>query len=225
MPVLSSTLITEAKRRADMTHGGIVSTDAEWLSLLNAGYLDLWDQVLQAFGDAFSSSATFALAGGAGSGSKYTLPADLLLVRLVERKTGDATQWRNLEPFELSERDNSELCYRVMGGELHFVPEEATAGDYRIWYAPGPTALAVTPSDVSMDAKVERWWPYVANHAAISALAKEETDAPQLQAEQASILKRLAAMVPKHKGKPSTTSTVYNRMGLSWVQGRLQWLP
>jgi len=222
--MFTSAIVTYAKRRADMVSGGVVNDAAEWLELVNLAYLDLWDVVTQYGQDHFLTIAPFTLAGGAGAGSQFTVPADLNEVRKVEFRSGDETQYCDVPPFSLAERGESGRSYRLMGSTLYVLPELSSAGTYRIWYTPGATTLTTSP-DVEMDARVSRWWEYVGLGAAKRAMAKEESDTRGLDAEIEAIAKRIAKMAPKRQGQPRATRDVYGGNGLSWVNGRLQWIP
>lgn len=225
MTVLTSAIVAHAKRRADMESGGVVNAAAEWLELVNHAYLDLWDLVAQHTQDHFVTMATFTLAGGAGAGSQYTVPVDLNEVRLVEYQTGDNTQFAPVPPFSLAERNESARSYRLMGSTLYVVPEVSSAGSYRIWYTPAPATLATSPSDVAIDARVERWWEYVGLGAAKRALSKEESNTSDVERDMKMIADRIAKMAPKRQGAPRVTRDVTDHSGLCWVNGRMQWLP
>lgn len=223
MTVATSAIVAYAKQRADMESGGVVSAAAEWLQLVNYAYLDLWDLVSEHLQDHFMTLASFTLVGGAGAGSQYTVPLDVNEVRLVEFQTGDNTQYMPVPAFSLSERNNSGRSYRLMGATLYMLPELSSAGSYRLWYTPAPSTLTTSP-DLAIDARVERWWEYIGLGAAKRALTKEESSVTDIEGEMAAIAKRIAKMAPKRQGSPRTTAS-HSTRGLSWVNGRPQWLP
>lgn len=177
----------------DSTTNSVVLT-SDWNSLINESYLELWSLVESSAGDRALTSVPFTLAGNAPitGGLTFTLPADLDQVRGVTWNP-DTDQSYDLDRFEWSERTNwpsdRGLSYCPIGGVLHIYPATRAAGNYRLDYVPGPTALVADVDTIS--AVVAKWDEYVVVATAIKARDVEESSTMVLEAQRARLEKRI----------------------------------
>lgn len=198
---------------------GAVDTDAEWLTLLNAAYLELWDLVATTYGDHFVAGPTeFTLAGATDAGASYTLPADFYRLRGLDYLRGSRPDgWEEVTPFAFAERNHPQdrRNYALQGAALIIRPVDWAQGTYRIWYTPAPTLLSSDGDTV--DARVAQWEDYIVVRAAIKAKDKEESDVSVLMAELEMFKQRIRAVAPRDAGHPPRV--VDTRIG-RWRRGR-----
>lgn len=175
-------LRTEVRRRADIETSQFIK-DAELNSYLNSSIAELYDLLVQKFGnDYFFNSYSFSLVPGTES---YNLPADFFKLLAVDIQLANG-EYNTIKRFELNERNkynstilrgvygSSWLRYRVAGSKLYFAPIPQSSETIRIYYIPLPTTLA---SDSDVFNGYNGWEEYVIVDAAIKCLNKEESDA------------------------------------------------
>ncbi len=138
-------LRTAARQRADMVHSQFVSDD-ELTSYVNASYFELYDLLVQKYGnDYFVSESSFPLVSGT---AKYGLPADFYKLLGVDLQvSGGDDGYVSLRPFTMAERNRhasaagnwlgvSSLRYRISGNDLWFTPTPDGGQQVRLWYVP-----------------------------------------------------------------------------------------
>ncbi len=217
MAVLPQMALSElrlaAQQRADMVNSAFVST-AEWTTFLNGSYYDLYDLLIQKFGDDYfvnQSSATTS-----GTTQMITLPADFYKMVGVDLLVSAPDWWVTLRPFEFAERNRfalrnyqsfyglSNLRYHLQGGNLMLSPQPAGGQTLRIWYIP---RLAPLVNDTDIADGVSGWLDFVIVDAARKALAKEESDTSALVGELMALKERIeAAAENRDAGAPQTVS-------------------
>ena len=139
-------LRTASRQRADMVNSTFVS-DAELSSYINASYYELYDLLVQKYGnDYYVKEYSFNLAGNQ---SRYDLPDDFYKLLGVDLEIGSGPDgYVSLRPFSLAERNRystanvqtwigvTNLRYRLSGNKLWFTPSPQTGQTIRIWYIP-----------------------------------------------------------------------------------------
>lgn len=202
-----------AQRRADMVNSSFVST-AEWTEYINGSYFELYDVLVQKYGDDYNVQQGNATTSGATQ--FISLPADFYKLVGVDLQVSAPDWWVTLRPFEFAERNRfalrnyqsfyglSNLRYHLQGGNLMLSPQPAGGQNLRIWYIPRLSPL-VNETDVADG--ISGWLDYVIVDAARKALLKEESDASGLMAEKAELLRRIdAAAENRDAGAPQTVA-------------------
>lgn len=215
-------LRTAVRQRADMENSQFV-TDAELTSYINQSYFELYDLLVQKYGDNYyvATPSTFVTDGVS---LQYNLPADfykLLGVDLALSTSSDS--YVTLKPFNFTERNRynapntqslygvTNLRYRVNGSKLMLTPLPTSGQTIQVWYVPTMTQLAADAD--TMDG-VSGWSEYVIVDAAIKCLQKEESDCAVLMAQKQALISRIEnAAENRDAGSPATvadTSTDYD---------------
>jgi hypothetical protein len=141
-----SQLRTASRQRADMVNSAFVSDD-ELNSYINASYFELYDLLVQKYGnDYYMTQYSFSLVGNQ---SRYDLPADFFKLLGVDLQISSGPDgYVSLRPFTLAERNRystanvqtwigvTNLRYRISGNKLWFTPSPQTGQEIRIWYIP-----------------------------------------------------------------------------------------
>jgi hypothetical protein len=212
------TIRATAQQRADMVNSNFITT-AEWNGYLNASYYELYDVLIQHYGDDYFVTTPYAFSTS-GSGQLYALPADFykMLGLDVQLSGGLAGQWFSVSSFEFAERNKynlmtatvgyhyAHLRYRVVGSNIFLAPLPESGLNFQLWYVPRLTAL-VNDSD-TLDG-VSGWEEYVVVDTVIKALAKEESDTAVFERQKAGLLQRIeSAAANRDAGQAPTVSDV-----------------
>ena len=163
-------LRTASRQRADMVNSTFVS-DPELNSYINASYYELYDLLVQKYGnDYFMKEYSFQLQGNI---SQYPLPADFFKLLGVDLQISDGPDgYVSLRPFTLVERNRystanvqtwigvTNLRYRISAGNLWFTPSPQTGQTIRIWYVPRLSELVdpVTPAPIPNPNLPNEWY-------------------------------------------------------------------
>lgn len=215
-------LITTSRQRADMVNSQFV-TDAELTGYINASYAELYDLLVQKYGDDYFVANVYSFLTD-GTSDSYNLPDDfykLLGVDLNLSNTPDS--FITLQKFMFKDRNRyavpnfqsfygvTNLRYRVRGTKLWFTPIPAGGQTIRMWYVPKITYL-VLPTDV-MDG-VSGWEEYIVIDAAIKMLEKEESDPSVFLLQKQAMIQRIeAAAENRDAGSPQVViDNMYNDM-------------
>jgi len=191
---------TMAKQRADRVNSQFV-TDTEWNSYINASYKELYDLLIQKYGDDYYVASTYTWTTD-GSSVLYPLPADFYKNLLVEVALNpqDNNSWITLRTFQRIQQNLwnypnvytfygiTNLRYRIDGNYLHIVPISTAGQTLRMWYAPRPAKLV---QDTQIVDGVSGWEEYIIIDAARKCLAKEESDTTFLLNEKAALIARI----------------------------------
>lgn len=219
---------TQARQRADMVASQFV-TDAELNGWINSSVAELYDLLVQKYGDDyFVELYTFTTAGNV---DRYALPADfykLLGVDLFQTGSSADQGAITLRPFTFAERNrystaNSQtwlgltnLRYRLSGSTLWLTPTPQGEQTLRLWYVPRVVPL-VNDSDVADG--VSGWLEYVVVDVAIKMLQKEESDVSILLAQKGALIQRIeSAAENRDAGNPATVADVQGTSG-AWPYG------
>jgi hypothetical protein len=147
-------LRTASRQRADMVNSTFVSDD-ELNSYINASYFELYDLLVQKYGnDYYVKEYSFSLVGNQ---SRYDLPEDFYKLLGVDLQISAGPDgYVSLRPFMLAERNRystanvqtwigvTNLRYRLSGNKLWFTPSPQTGQTIRIWYIPRLADLVET---------------------------------------------------------------------------------
>ena len=144
-------LRTASRQRADMVNSTFIS-DAELSSYINASYFELYDLLVQKYGnDYYMKEYSFQLQGNV---SRYDLPDDFFKLLGVDLEISSGPDgYVSLRPFTLAERNRystanvqtwigvTNLRYRLSANKLWFTPSPNMGQTIRIWYVPRLKAL------------------------------------------------------------------------------------
>lgn len=204
-------LRSEVRRRADQENSRFIS-DTELNSYINQSYAELYDLLVSRFADYFMTQVSFTLT----TTSTYALPSDFYKLLGVDYQSG--SDWVTVGQWTFSERNSrnrvynrlangiNRISYRVMGANLRLLPENDTAGSYRLWYIPRFTALT---ADADIMSNVLDFIEYVICDAAIKCLVKEESDPSAVMAMKQTQIARINTMAAdRDAGMPQRISDV-----------------
>lgn len=210
-----SNLITHTRERADMVNSQFV-TDTELTSYINQSYYELYDLLVQKYGDNYYVQSPYSFTTD-GVSQFFTLPSDfykLLGVDLALSNTLDS--FVTIRPFNFSDRNRyavpnfqsfygvTNMRYKLNGNQLWLTPIPAAGQTIRVWYVPRMTEL-VTGSD-TVDG-ISGWTEYIIIDAAIKCLQKEESDVTALAMQKQAIIQRIeSAAENRDAANPATVS-------------------
>jgi len=171
-------LLALAKEAADLTNVADYVTDPTWISWLNSGVSELHRFVTNKFKATFYREYNFTLTAGQ---SQVTLPSNFWRLKGLDVDP-DTPLRRTVRPYNFQDRnlirqnqirDFDPLLYapnrfyNVIGSSLlRIQPQEAAAGNYRLYYVPKPKVLAavrdiavVTPAtdSIAVVAGIPEW--------------------------------------------------------------------
>ncbi len=220
-----------SQQKADRVNSNFV-TMPEWNTYINQSYFELYDILVQAFGNEYYVAAPYQFyTTGAqfynlpdGSATYPTTPTNsdpaapiykLLGVDLGISSTNNA--WLTLSKFEFIKRNTyvfpqittnllgvAGMQYRLMGNQLEFIPTPASGQIIQLWYIPRMTALL---QDIDIADGVSGWTEYIAVDAAIKALMKEESDVSALMVQKQALIDRIqSAAENRDAGMPDRIS-------------------
>lgn len=217
-----------AQQETDKTNSLFI-TNQEWNSYLSNSYKELYDILIQKFGDDYEVATPYTYTTD-GATQLYPLPSDFykLLGVEVALNPSDPNSWVTLRKFEFIQRNLwnypnvytfygiTNLRYRLNGTNLFIVPIPSGQQTLRIWYAPLPNQLLLDTQIIVGFAGYEE---YVVVDAAIKALGKEESDTALLERRKERLLKRIEeAAENRDIGEPETVSDSRNR-NFGWTDG------
>lgn len=210
-----SELITAIRQRADFQNSQFV-TDAELQSYINQSYFELYDLLVQKYGDNYYVQTPYTFVTD-GINQFFNLPSDfykLLGVDLALANTQDS--WVTIRPFNFSDRNRyavpnfqsfygvTNMRYRLNADQLWLTPIPASNQTIRIWYVPKLTTL-VTGTDTVQG--ISGWTEYIIVDGCIKALAKEESDPSVFLLQKQALIQRIeAAAENRDAANPATVS-------------------
>lgn len=212
-----------AQQRADMIASNFVTVQ-EWNDYISHSYAELYDILVQVYGDEYYMAAPFLFRTDGRSPGFYPLPSDFYKLMGIDlalgtQSPGTTNGWLTLRKFSFNSRNRYifgnnpvsflglyGLRYRLEGTNLEFIPQPAGNQTIRLRYIPRPVTL-LADSDI-LDG-ISGWDEYVIVDAAIKAMQKEESDVTVLMAQKAALLKRIeAAASNRDAGEPEVVSDV-----------------
>ncbi len=188
-----SDLRTRALDFADMT-GSAFPVTARLTDYVNDGLAELHDML--AMHDYHRSTSSITLAAGT---EEYTLPEDFYKALRVWHLSGGRRY--DVPKFTLAD---------LHGGQT---TGPQTSGSAELWYVPQLKRLKDDRDRVEVALPIG-WESFVALHAAVQLLNREESDAQALLMERERVRQRIAAHVePRDIGEPDAIEDVYHRWG------------
>ena len=219
-----------SQQKADRVGSNFV-TVPEWNTYINQSYFELFDLLVQKYGDDYyvqtyqfqtTGAASYALPDG--TATYPTTPTSGVAAQAFYKLMGVdlglntiASAWITLKKYEFISRNTyvypqlttnllgvAGMRYRLVGGNLSFVPTPSSGQLVQVWYVPRMTAML---ADSDTCDGVSGWTEYIAIDAAIKALQKEEGDVSVLMAQKQAMLDRIeAAAENRDAGEPERIS-------------------
>lgn len=215
-----------AQQRADMVNNEFVTTQ-EWNTYINHSYNELYDLMVQVYGDEYFVSTTAFLTDGRIP-AKYPLPPNIYkLMGMDYGNSPQANAWITLTKFPFAKRNAFfyqtmtgtiaapwvKPQYRIVGNDILIIPNPQANQSIQLWYVPRPLTL-LADSDI-LDA-ISGWDEVIVVDAAIKALAKEESDVTVLMAQKDRLIKRIeAAASNRDAGMPETVTDIRRMNGFA----------
>lgn len=194
-----SEIRTLARQYADMVNSQFC-TDAECNSYINFSYFELYDILIQKYGDDYYVKAPHTFTTD-GASYQYTLPSDFYKFLGLDLQLGNVqNSWATIKSFMFGDRNRyavpnfqsfygvTNLRYRIFANSLFLTPIPASGQTLRMWYVPRLTEL-VNDSD-TVDG-ISGWQEYLCLDAAIQMLRKQELDVSTLLAQKTALIQRI----------------------------------
>lgn len=204
-----------AQQRADRVGSPFV-TVPEWNTYINQSYFELYDMLVQAYGNEYFVAAPYQFTTDGSVG--YDLPSDFYKLLGVDLNVNSANNaWVTITKFNFIDRNRyvypqnnvnalgvPGLRYRMLGSQISFIPQPSSGQVLQLWYIPRMSQLL---QDTDMCDGVSGWTEYIIVDAAIKALQKEESDVSVLMAQKQALIDRIqAAAENRDAGEPDTIS-------------------
>jgi hypothetical protein len=185
---------------ADLVGSSFVSS-TEWTTWINAGLMELYDIVVSAYEDYFTTSTTSTIT----TGSSFSLPAAFYKLRGVDYQI-TSSDYINVPQFNFNERNrqvewsytargnDAVRRYRMIADTLEITPSDRATGTYRLWYVPAVTALSTGSDSIPTALSKSGWEEYIVLYAAIKAKLKGEEDVTDMSNQLATLSARITSM-------------------------------
>lgn len=206
-----------SQQRSDMVNSNFVTTQ-EWNSYINQSYTELYDMLIQVYGDEYYV-AQYSFTTTAGTfPALYDLPDDFYKLMGVDLAIGNTSNgWLTLKKFSFISRNQYiygntpvsflgvlNLRYRLVGSQIELVPMPSAGQSVRLWYIKRPL-VKVADNDI-LDG-ISGWSEYIIVDAAIKAMQKEESDVSVLMAQKMALRQRIeSAASNRDAGEPEVVS-------------------
>lgn len=223
----------QAQLRSDLQNSQYITTP-EWNSYINQSYFELFDILVQKYGNEYFVANAYQVT--TGGSAFYPLPdgsATYLDVTGATAKpfykllgvdlsiNASTNAWLTLKKFEFISRNRyvfpqitsnllgvAGMKYRLIGNKIEFIPTPSANQVIQIWYIPRLTQLL---QDTDLCDGVSGWTEYIIVDTAIKALQKEESDVSVLMAQKMALLDRIeAAAENRDAGEPERISATRN---------------
>lgn len=192
---------TSAQQRANMENSNFLTT-SEWNFNINQSYYELYDLLVQKYGDDYYVNEPPYAFSTDGQTYLYPLPNNFYKLLGVDLSLSPSSQdsWVTIRPFMFADRNRyavpnfqsfyglTNLRYRIQANFLWLTPIPAAGQNMRIWYIPRMVEL-VSDSDTADG--VSGWDEYIIVDAAIKALVKEESDPTALLQAKLGLIQRI----------------------------------
>lgn len=185
-------------QRVDMVNTNFIST-AELNSWINQGADTVYDLIVAAYEDYYTTSFQFTISSGQDG---YTLPDSVYKLRGLDYQiSGD---WLTVHRFTMEERNRANrqinrpllgftnIRYKWIGDDIKIIPSDQAAGTYQAWYIPNITELVNDSDELPVD--IDRWKELVIAEAGVKCLLKEESDTSGLEKELMDMKARVIKM-------------------------------
>lgn len=221
------------RQRADQVNSQFV-TDSELNSYVNQSYFELYDLLIQKYGDNYFSAdpvifatdgssrqfplpnGTLTFTNGRTGASGYVAPGFYKLLGVDLMLANQAQSFVTIRPFNFADRNRyavpnfqsfygvTNLRYKLNGEFLWLTPTPAAGQNIQIWYVP---RLSPMTTDASTADGISGWTEYIICDAAIKCMQKEESDVSVLFAQKAALIQRIeAAAENRDAANPMTVS-------------------
>lgn len=212
----------ECQQRMDRVYASNITTQ-EWNSMISQSYKELYDVLLQKYGDDYyvAPPYTFTTSGQIDStyqAQTFPLPNDFYKLRRCEvaLNPADPNSWVTLRQFNDIQANLwnfpnvytfygvTNLRYRLMGTQLQIVPIASAGQTIRIWYAPRPNQLI---NDTDLLDAISGWEEYIVADVCMKGMIKSEEDFQPFMLQKAAVLARIeSAAENRNMGEPQTVS-------------------
>jgi len=190
--VLLSTIADRARYLADQRNSNFTS-DTEMLSLINDNYSELYDELVAANENYYSSTDTITLTAGTSS---YALESDFYKIIGVDFAVS-GNSYVTLMPYMEAERNQSLTTSTAI-----------PSGTIRIRYVPAPTTFTALSQSVD---GISGWDRLLTLMVAMDMMDAEESDTSTLQKKYVRTLQRIQEMAQNRDiGMPSRIVDVYS---------------
>lgn len=215
-----------AQQRSDMVNNEFVTTQ-EWNSYINLSIKELFDILVQVYGDEYYVAAPYRFTTDGRVPALYPLPQNIYKLLGVDLGINqNDNSYATMRKFMFQNRNKYiyantpvgyygylNLQYRMLGDNIELIPNPASGQTIQLWYVPKPRTL-LADSDI-VDC-ISGWEEYILIDAAIKALEKEESDVSVLLAQKEALRIRItAASSNRDAGMPEVVTDVRNYGGLS----------
>ena len=232
--MMLSDLMVASRQRADQipsnyvpstTNVNFFVTDPELISYINQSYFELYDLLIQKYGDDYFIAPPLQFSTD-GQSQFYPLPDGTVYSGApafykvlgfdLNLSPQNNQSFITIPPFMFAERNRysipnmqafyglTNLRYRLSGNNAWFTPIPAAGQIIRIWYMPRLSPL-VNLTDVCDG--VSGWTEYIINDVAIKMMQKEESDVTVLALQKAELIRRIeAAAENRDAGNPQVVS-------------------
>jgi len=241
-----SQLMVASRQRADQLVAGYTPSttattgvgfisDPELISYINQSYFELYDLLVQKYGDDYFVAPSINISTD-GQSYLYPLPDGTLYAGApafykvlgldLNLNPISNDSFITIPPFMFAERNRysvpnmqafyglTNLRYRLQGNNVWFTPTPAASQTIRVWYIPRLSSL-VNLTDVCDG--VSGWTEYIIVDAAIKMMQKEESDVTVLGLQKAALVQRIeAAAENRDAGNPQVVSDTQSQ---NWFGG------
>jgi len=222
MAVTLNTLTDRAKQVADLVNSEFVST-TEWTAWINMGLAELYDVVVGAYEDYFTTSTTKTISTGSSS---FTLPTDFYKLRGIDYQLASsdyinvlqysfADRNRNVERPYVARGNEAARRYRMIADTVEITPTDRAAGTYRVWYVPAVTQLSTGTDTIPTALSKAGWEEYIVLYAAGLAKLKGEESVTDIEQRKAALLARITSMASNRNADQPERITDLNGSGIS----------
>ncbi len=217
-----------AQQRSDMVNNEFITTQ-EWNSYINLSYCELYDILVQVYGDDYFVAPRYSFVTDGRVPSLYPLPQDIYKLLGVDLGINPGqNSYVTMRKFMFQNRNkfqfnnvpigyygNLNIEYRMVGNKLDLIQSPASGQTVVLWYVPRPRTLL---ADNDLFEGISGWEEYIVVDAAIKALIKEESDTTALMMVKEGLRQRItAAATNRDAGMPDTVTDV--RGGLNGFNG------
>lgn len=223
----------EVQQRSDLVNSFNITTQ-EWNSMISQSYKELYDILIQKFGNDYYIQIpyTWQTTGTIDpiyQAQVFALPNDFYKSMRVEvaLNPSDPNSWITLKKFEAIQANLwnypnvytfygiTNLRYRIWGSNLQIVPISQAGQTIRMWYSPRPNQLI---NDADIIDGISGYEEYIIADTAIKALVKQESieQAQAFSLQKDALMKRIEqAAENRDVGTPETVSDS-RRANFSW---------
>jgi len=222
-------LRTAVRQRADMLYSQFV-TDSELNSYINQSAFELYDILIQKFGDDYYIKQPAYTFQTDGTNFLYALPSDFYKLVGVDLAINQSpASWTTIWNFNFGARNVnpvpnvqglygfSNIRVRVSGNNLWVSPVPSANQTFQIWYAPRMTTLS---ADSDTFDGISGWTEYIICDAAIKCKDKQESDTQVLLLEKQGLIQRIeSAAENRNASAPATVMDKRSNDGYGFGDG------